>query len=65
MISLEFEIFFIYSTPLLLPDRKPSYNRWLAVVVALLLAATIVLAIFLAIEQSKTSPSTVFLFLKI
>jgi hypothetical protein len=46
---------------LLSSDQKPSYNKWLAVVVVLLLASTIVLAVFFAIKQGNNdTPSIVF-----
>jgi len=41
-------------------NQTPSYNKWLAVLVALLLASTIVLAIFFALKQGNNdTPSIV------
>jgi len=45
--------------PLLLTESPKSYNRWLAVLVGILLASTIILAVFFALEKTKTTPEPV------
>jgi membrane metallo-endopeptidase-like protein 1 len=43
------------NTPLLLPDSRPSYNRWLAVLIGILLITTIIFAALFGVAKSKTT----------